>query len=491
MPGIDFNNSFGYNIKNYQAMQKMKFGTCVRGANHMNSNNQLYSMDSSLFKLDNSIASKNIFATNQTQSFNFGGIEYDNAYAMLNSVNNDNAKSTFGDKLVDFARNAGEKIETTAKKVGEFCKKSFDSVKSFVGKLFAKSNKVKPEEAGKVLNDIQNAQDKETLNKALDGAKKEQVANVKAEAVADKAAKAADKEAKSAEKKAESAEQQLDKDKTQLDTDKSALEQAKGNVKTAEADYSNAQKNTASAEEKLQAAKSAATPENPNTIAIQQAEAELQTAKNAEEAAKQKLDEAKQKESEAQKAVDKSNEQVKNSETETKAAKEGVKTAKDNATSAQQEVKTVQQSGKELDAGIEAGTQKLENMEQSSTNPNTAGMQPSLDPSQTSAAQNQSLGLPTSDNPTIDFQNQNLNTEMEMYGLTDEQKKEVLANYQKVENLKPGQSVQIEGQIYAMDKDGKVTIDGEDSVSVDGQNDVLGYAGTAAGNTIRRMHPRI
>lgn len=487
MPGVDFNGSFGYNIKNYQMMQKTKFGANVRGM-QMGQMNSLYSMDSSLFKLDNSFVSQNLFSTQSaSNNFNFNGVQYDNAFAMLNSVNAESQGGevkgdSISDKLVDFAG-----------KVGDFGKKTIDSVKSFFGKLVGKSaDKGKGNEVGKALDDINNAKDKEALTEALDGAKGEQVANAKKGEASEKAQKKSEKEAATAKKEAENSEAKLEKDKTQLDKDKSALEQAKSDVKNAENGYAKAQQNTASAEQNLSAAKAAATPENPNTAAIQKAEAELNTAKQQEEVAQKQLEDAKQKETQAEQAVDKSTEQVNTSEAENQKAQEGLKATEQQLKTVEQETATIKDEGKQIDEGIEDGNKKLEQMNNNEAPSDSETVPAAADSSvvQTNQTiqsdQSQLVSLPSSDNPTIDFQNNTLNTEMDIKNLTPGQRKEVLDNYNKVNNLKPGESVSINGQIYAMDATGQVTIDGKASVSVDGKNDVRGYAASAADSTIRK-----
>lgn len=389
---VDFNASFGYNIKNYQQLKRMNFGSALRGANFQQ--NQLYSMNTSLFKLDGNLGSQNIFKTNQTQSFSFNGVNYDNAFEMLNSVNGEGGKSSFKDSVMGFVQKTGDFFEGAAKKVGDFGKKVGNAVKNGINKLFGKKDANKTNNVSKSLDDIKNAQDKETLNQALGGAKAEQAANVKEQQSAEKNSKAAEKQSQKTDKAAEKAEQQVDKNKEQLDNDKSALEESKQGVSDAQKRLDQAKQGVSDAESNLQAAKNAATQENPNTAAIQQAEAELRTAKQEEEAAKQELDAAKQKESECQTKVDNSTQELSKSEADSKQAQEEAKLSQEEMETSKQAVKTTQEQGKEIDTGIEEGNQKLEQMENAEM---TNGAQPAMNSDGTPV----NTDLNTQNNPSV------------------------------------------------------------------------------------------
>lgn len=389
---VDFNASFGYNIKNYQQLKRMNFGSALRGANFQQ--NQLYSMNTSLFKLDGNLGSQNIFKTNQTQSFSFNGVNYDNAFEMLNSVNGEGGKSSFKDSVMGFVQKTGDFFEGAAKKVGDFGKKVGNAVKNGINKLFGKKDANKTNNVSKSLDDIKKAQDKETLNQALGGAKAEQAANVKEQQSAEKNSKAAEKQSQKTDKAAEKAEQQVDKNKEQLDNDKSALEESKQGVSDAQKRLDQAKQGVSDAESNLQAAKNAATQENPNTAAIQQAEAELRTAKQEEEAAKQELDAAKQKESECQTKVDNSTQELSKSEADSKQAQEEAKLSQEEMETSKQAVKTTQEQGKEIDTGIEEGNQKLEQMENAEM---TNGAQPAMNSDGTPV----NTDLNTQNNPSV------------------------------------------------------------------------------------------
>ena len=221
-------------------MQKMKFGNGIRAG--YNPQSTMYSMNASLFKLPDNVANSNIFKnTNPNQNFSFNGVNYDNAYAMLNNVGEGADKSggiDFGKlkdgalklagKIGDFLDNGFDKIGETFNKVadtvgnalgkagkaiGDTATKAFNGVKNGINKLFAKKDGAKADGVGKALDDIKNAQDKETLNKALDGAKVEQQSNAQQANMAEKAEKAADKGKADADKKADSADKKLDNDK--------------------------------------------------------------------------------------------------------------------------------------------------------------------------------------------------------------------------------------------------------------------------------------
>lgn len=377
----------------------MKFGSGIRTG--MNPQNTMYSMNSSLFKLDGNSGAKNMFVgVNTNQSFNFNGVNYDNAYAMLNSVGDgSNAKNEGGinfGKVKDLIlKGAGalggvldkgiETIGKFGKKVGEVATKSANGIKSGINKLFGKKDKGQENNVGKALDNLKNAQDKETLTQALDGAKVEQQANAQKGVAAEKAEKAAEKGKAEADKKADISNKKLEEDKTQLDNDNKALDQAKADVQTAKASLDAATQGVAQAEQALSQAKSAATSDNPNTAAINAAEQQLKAAKEKESQAKEDLTAAENAQTDAQKKVDDQTGVVKDSETENTQAQEGVKSADQEVKTTQQETQVVQTEAQQIDEGVQEGEQRLEQME---TSPATDGTQSATNPDGTPVSQN-------------------------------------------------------------------------------------------------------
>ena len=469
---VDFNANFGYNVRNYQQMKQMSFGNNIRAG--FNPQNTMYSMNASLFKFDGNVGNANFFAGVKTnQNFNFNGVNYDNAYAMLNSVGDGGGKSggidfaklkdtlvSVAGKVGDFLDKGFDKIGETfgkiGKTIGDTATKAFNGIKEGVGKLFGKKDKPQADNVGKALDEMKNAQDKETLSKAVEGAKVEQKANTEQIATAEKAEKTAEKGKAEADKKADSSAKKLDGDKKQLDNDKGALEQAKTDVATAKTNLEAATQGVASAQQALDSAKSAATSENPNTVAIQNAEQQLKLAKEKETQAKNDL-EAKEKALDgAQKQVDSQTETVKNSEQENKQAQEGVKKSDAEVKSAQQQTQTVQTQGQQINEGVAEGEQRLEQMSGDETQA-TATSRSQETPNATGAnnAEN-SIMLPQSDDPQLNATTQYLNDDMDVNNLTPEQRAKVLEDYNKLNNLQPGQTVEINGEKYTMDSNGLI-----------------------------------
>jgi len=463
---VDFNANFGYNIRNYQQMQKMKFGNGIRAG--FNPQSTMYSMNASLFKLPDNVANSNIFKnTNPNQNFSFNGVNYDNAYAMLNNVGEGADKSggiDFGKlkdgalklagKIGDFLDNGFDKIGETFNKVadtvgnalgkagkaiGDTATKAFNGVKNGINKLFGKKDGAKADGVGKALDDIKNAQDKETLNKALDGAKVEQQSNAQQANMAEKAEKAADKGKADADKKADSADKKLDNDKKQLENDKGALEQAKSDVTTAKSTLEAATQGVASAQQALDTAKAAATSENPNTAAISNAESQLRLAQEKETQAKNDLAAKEQALDAAQKKVDAQAETVKGSEQESKQAQDGVKQAEAEVKSAQQKSETVKAEGEQINAGVVEGEQKLEQMGGDDTQA-----------SQTSVAEDDTGFQPGKN--MYDTQRDMIETG----GYTDVQKQNMKNSMDQIMNMQPGDTIQIGDTVYNMDDIGVV-----------------------------------
>lgn len=465
-------------------MSKMKFGNGIRAG--FNPQNTMYSMNASLFKLPDNVANSNIFKnTNPNQNFSFNGVNYDNAYAMLNNVGEgsksggidfgklkdgalklagkvgdflDKGFDKIGETFNKVADTVGNALSKAGKAIGDTATKAFSGVKNGINKLLGKKDGAKADTVGKALDDIKNAQDKETLTKALDGAKVEQQANTQQAVAAEKSEKAAEKGKADADKKADSADKKLQNDKKQLESDKGALEQAKSDVATAKSVLEVATQGVASAQQALDAAKAAATPENPNTAAISNAESQLKLAQEKETQAKNDLAAKEQALDAAQKKVDAQTEAVKGSEQENKQAQEGVKQAETEVKSAQQQSKTVKAEGEQINAGVVEGEQKLEQM---------GGDETQASQTSDNSVANDAIMLPQSDDPRMNTATKFLNDDMDANNLTPEQRAQVLEDYNKLNNLQPGQSVDIDGNTFTMDNDGKITCEGSYNVNGD------------------------
>lgn len=465
---VDFNANFGYNVRNYQQMNGMRFGSGIRTG--MNPQNAMYSMNSSLFKLDGNFGDKNMFAgVNTNQSFNFNGVNYDNAYAMLNSVGDgSNAKSgggiNFG-KVKDFIlKGAGalgggidkgiEALGKFGKKVGEVATKAANGIKNGINKLFGKKDKGQDNNVGKALDNLKNAQDKETLTQALDGAKLEQQANAQKGAAAEKAEKAAEKGKTEADKKADASNKKLEEDKAQLENDNKALEQAKADVQTAKANLDAATQGVAQAEQALAQAKSAATSENPNTAAINAAEQQLQAAKEKEAQAREDLTAKENAQTEAQKKVDDQTGVVRNSETENKQAQEGVSAAEQEVRATQQEAQVVQTESQQIGEGVQEGEQRLEQME---TNPAEGEAPAGANSDGTSVTQDPNAPS----DPFAKNQYESNNKLIENGGYSAEQKEAMYQARENIRNMQPGDTIRCGADEYAMDANGNMTINGQ------------------------------
>ncbi len=103
-----------------------------------------------------------------------------------------------------------------------------------------------------------------------------------------------------------------------------------------------------------------------------------------------------------------------------------------------------------------------------------------------------SLELPAnSGHPTDDYMNSDLNWMMDNYKLTKKERQNIVDVYNKVYNLKPGESVKILSSTYTVDENGVISRDGRDIFSTDGDPRVV-YANDAAGYVMRKecINPR-
>lgn len=366
---------FGFNIKKYQQMTKAQFGQLTNGrSSGISGNTGNFQLNESIFKM--STGAGNPFRSKQSRMERMGGYDA-NAIAMLNQMQQQqNTQQT---------QSQNTQKSPSWKEVGNAWKDAFKAYDEAFGKgsktegtqqtqsgsptqNMPKSGDAKPSET---VNDIKNAEDRETLTNAIDGAKGEQQTVQTQEKKVDQQAKAADSEVSQTAQDAQQTQQTLDQATETLKQNEQNLSQAKTEVQTCTDNYSAAQTKTAGCKQALADAKAAATEDNPNTAAIKQAEANLKSAEAEEEKAKQALESAKQKETEAQAAVDKSKEEVQTATTENTKAQEAAKAAEANSAEVQAEQTEVKQQSTELESGIAEGEQRLEQMTNENSNVDT------------------------------------------------------------------------------------------------------------------------
>jgi len=442
MCSIGFNSQFGTNIKQLQHLnQTKKFGATVRtgGGTRLN---QALSKDYGVFTADRT----NFFQNNRvsvSQKYTHNGVEYNNAYAMLNTMNSGQKASGSGFSL----------------------KMLFDFVKTVIN-MFKGGGTEKSKGADKALGDIQNAQTKDSLKAAVDSGIKEQGQIENQQKRGEQALKGFENNANQAGKAEQEAEAKVNQSNEQLSGNEAKLEQAKADYNSALDAVENAQLQVASAENNLAAAKNAATPENPNTAAIQQAEAQLQQAKQAEINARKQLQQAEQAQTQAQQAVDASKQQVEAATSEQAQAAQNADAANEQVAAATSEQESIQASSEEIAAGVEEGNQRLEQMNNNPTTQNpvevpasTSDSPSTVSPSSADTANNSSKKeeMPAIGNPGNDLQVDIANTDMDSAGLNAEQREQMISTYNQINNLQPGQSVVIDGTTYAKGNDGEIT----------------------------------
>lgn len=446
---------FGFNIKKYQQMTKAQFGQLTNGrSSGISGNTGNFQLNESIFKM--STGAGNPFRSKQSRMERMGGYDA-NAIAMLNQMQQQqNTQQT---------QSQNTQKSPSWKEVGNAWKDAFKAYDEAFGKgsktegtqqtqsgsptqNTPKSGDAKPSET---VNDIKNAEDRETLTNAIDGAKGEQQTVQTQEKKVDQQAKAADSEVSQTAQDAQQTQQTLDQATETLKQNEQNLSQAKTEVQTCTDNYSAAQTKTAGCKQALADAKAAATEDNPNTAAIKQAEANLKSAEAEEEKAKQALESAKQKETEAQAAVDKSKEEVQTATTENTKAQEAAKAAEANSAEVQAEQTEVKQQSTELESGIAEGEQRLEQLV--NEDPNSYGDIPE----------------------DINGQNQM----MEAEGYTSEQKEQVNLSRESVQNMQPGDTVNIGGWDYTMDENGVIHSPNGDGTEIEfaSKEDAVNFAG--------------
>lgn len=441
MCSVGFDSQFGMNVKMYQQMQRTKFGMGVRSSGF----NPQLSMNTGIF----TAGKPNLFAANNTSSLNFNGVQYDNKYAMLNSVGNDDKNAQGADKsFKDILKDAGSVIKEAFSSIGEEIKSGFNSAVKFVKNLFGgkKSDAAKNgSEIGKQsLNDIQNAQDKATLNQALQSANNDNQAVQQNLQNDNKALKTSQNQEAKAQQGAESAEAGLDEANQGLDGANQELNNAQTEVQNAEQGLQTAKTNVATAQQALDAAKAAATPENPNSAAIAKAQSDLNTAKQEEQLAQKKLDEAKQRETQAQEGVSASEQEVQVSEQQNTEAQAGLEQAVSNTEAAEADLEASEVHSQEINDGIKSGEEKMNQFE--ATEMQEGQVQYDVhgaDPEQPSVGMDM-----------LKDQDNLINSK----GYTDDQKAEILKARQDIQNMQPGQTIKCGADTYTMDADGTIRV---------------------------------
>lgn len=455
MCSVNFNNQFGMNVKQYQ---QMRFGTGVRTSSF----NPQLNFNTGVF----TAGKPNLFASANTNSLNFNGVQYDNKYQMLNNVSTNDGKdgqdTSLKSNIKSLFKEIGSTIGSLAKGVKTLAVKGFNAIKS----LFKKGDSSKSGNVDKALGDIKNAQDKETLQGAVDSAVQEQGQIENQQKQGDQALKGLQGKAKQAGQAEQQAGAKVDQSNEQLSSNESKLEQAKADYNSALDSVENAQYAVADAENGLTAAKNAATPDNPNTAAIQQAEAQVQSAKQAEIAARQKLQQAEQAQTQAQQAVDASKQQVDTAEAEHTQAQQNLDAAEEQVNTADEQQQTIKSNNEEITDGVNEGNKKLEEMNnnpsvqpQVETQVTGTDPTPPVAPAPEAPADNtvKKGEMPAIGNSDNDLQVKIANSDMDTAGLNAEQREQMISTYNQINNLQPGQSVVIDGTTYAKGSNGEVT----------------------------------
>ncbi len=428
MCSVGFNSQFGMNIKNYQQMQQMRFGTGVRGTG--------FNYDTGIFTAGKS----NLFASRSTQSLTFNGVQYDNKYSMLNSVGS-NEKDAASDKsFKETMKDLGNVLKEAFNVFGDEIKSGVKSAIKFIKGLFGGGKSEKANNDANIgkqsLSDIQNAQDKQTLNQALDGAKQDNAAVQKNLQSDQSALQTSQNQEAQAQQGADSAQSGLTEAQQGLSQAQQDLSAAQTEVQNAEQGLQTAKGNVATAQQALDAAQAAATAENPNDAAIRQAESQLAKAQQEEQAAQQKLDAAKQKETQAQEAVATAEQQVQTAEQKNTEAQQGLSQAAENVDASEAQLKSTEASGQEISEGIEQGEQRMAQMEEAPV-------------------------YGTDPNPPKVEQDNKFSTQDDLIdtkGYSDEQKAEILKARQDIQNMQPGQTIKCGADTYTMDSDGTIRV---------------------------------
>ena len=430
------NGQFGMNIRKYQQQQGVRFGSALTGGSKLSSG---FELNDSIFKPND----KNLFMrSKQMRMENRGGYNAD-AIRMLNE------KAAQEKAQAKAQGNQSAQKQPSLKEIGKEMKSAFKAFDEAFGKGGKKADAPKSAgnaKASEAVNDIKNANDKETLQGAVDGAKTEQSGVQAQQQQVNSQAKATAQNETNALQTAQQTEQRLNQATQTLNQNEQKLGEAKTEVQTCESNYSAAQTKTSDCRQALANAKAAATEDNPNTAAIAQAEANLKTAEAEEQQAKQQLEAAKQKETQAQQAVDQSKQDVQSATGENNKAQAAANQAKTENQQAQAQLSEVKQQSADLKTGIAEGEQKLEQMETTEAPENTGGTP--ADPN-------------TPSDPFAKQQYETNNQLIENGGYSAEQKEAMYQARENIQNMKPGDTFKCGADEYAMDATGNLTINGQ------------------------------
>lgn len=450
------NGQFGMNIKKYQ-QQGVRFGAALTGGSKLGAGFQL---NDSIFKPND----KNLFMRSKQMRMETRGGYNADAIRMLN-------EKAAQEKAQAKAQGAqGSQKQPSLKDVAKEMKSAFKAFDDAFGKGAKKADAAKSAgntKASDAVNDIKNANDKETLQGAVVGAKAEQSGVQAQQQQVNSQAKVTAQNETNASQTAQQTEQRLNQATQTLNQNEQKLGEAKTEVQTCESNYSAAQTKTSDCRQALANAKAAATQDNPNTAAIAQAEANLKTAEAEEQQAKQQLDAAKQKETQAQQAVDQSKQDVQQATAENNKAQSAANDAKTENQQAQSEVSQAKQQAVDLQTGIAEGEQKLEQMETSGAPENTEGTP--ADPNAPS-------------DPFAKKQYETNNQLIENGGYSAEQKESMYQARENIQNMKPGDTFKCGADEYAMDANGNMTINGQPYEAVGYENPQEMFAENAVGS---------
>lgn len=437
------NGQFGMNIKKYQ-QQGVRFGAALTGGSKLGAGFQL---NDSIFKPND----KNLFMRSKQMRMETRGGYNADAIRMLN-------EKAAKEKAEAEAKAKGDQNaqkQPSLKDVGKDMKsaiKAFDDAFGKGGKKADAAKSAGNTKTSEAVKDIKNAQDKETLQGAVDGAKSEQSGVQAQQRQADSQAKVTAQNETNASQTAQQTEQRQNQATQTLNQNEQKLSEAKSEVQTCESNYSAAQTKTSDCRQALANAKAAATEDNPNTAAIAQAEANLKSAEAEEQQAKQQLEAAKQKETQAQQAVEQSKQDVQQATAENNKAQSAANQAKTENQQAQSEVSQAKQQTADLQTGIAEGEQRLQQM----NNPvETDGTSETNNTEPLSQVPNSDAAPIAEDNQSksmSEIHRDRINNGD--YSTDEKQKMNEAMN--TIMDMKPGQSVEIDGMTYKMDDNGNI-----------------------------------
>lgn len=385
MCSVNFNQPFGFNIKNMQDMQKLKFGQATRQTNSS------FNPNSSIFGGGGQIASLN----NKSNIFTKAGLGAQNT--TLSSHQNTRATNLWDSmdaeimKGFDSNGNAGNAKESKGAGKNMF-QRMFNGFRAGrnqshrVATNMNSHNKVDSKNTGNSSQiNTQNATDTVKNASTLEMAKEavgvvkdlnEMVSSFKTKKTSDK--QAAEAKSNQTEKNENDAAKKLENDKNNLTKAQEEHTKAQEGVQTAETNLANAtssldsaNEGVASAKEALAQAKASATSDNPNSAAIARAEANLRAAEAKQEAAEQEktkaeseLSQAKEQLAKSETNLDSAKKQVEVSEKAYNDAKAETKEAKEKLAASEKDISKVATDEAKVDAAKNDADKKVEEFSQ-------------------------------------------------------------------------------------------------------------------------------